>query len=159
MFYSITNKQIIQGHKVSSSQTCWGLRYSLTSSSMMSSVYSWVITGLVWAFSIFTFLLTDIMASHSTSRGAGSRAQISFKASAIYKDSYKHIINILRLLTASSLVVSVMYWSSSSMTVLQREQVRSFLGGGAWVVVRGRRRVKRNNNDNFMAITQLIHTL
>ena len=95
------------------------------------------------------------MASHSTSRGAGSRAQISFKASAIYKVSYKHIINILRLLTASSLVVSVMYWSNSSMTVLQREQVRSFLGGGAWVVVRGRRRVKRNNNDNFMAITQL----
>ena len=39
--------------------------------------------------------------------------------------------------------------------VLQREQVRSFLGGGAWLVVRGRRRVKRNNNDNFMAITQL----
>ena len=53
------------------------------------------------------------------------------------------------------MVVSVMYWSNSSMTVLQREQVRSFLGGGAWVVVRGRRRVKRNNKGNFMAVTQL----
>ena len=44
-----------------------------------------------------------------------------------------------------------MNWSNSSMTVLQREQVRSFLGGGAWLVVRGRRRVKRN--AHFMAIT------
>ena len=42
-------------------------------------------------------------------------------------------------------------WSRSSMTVLQREQVRSLPGGGAWLVVRGRRRVERNKTENCMA--------